>query len=126
MTKPKKWRPKFRRRRTPWGRKRKPNLRYMHEWERHVLLRDIRMMVDERDDATDLRFSAHDIVSKYPDAYHSAKRVMEALERMKDSGDVMRDGAKLQARWGHLSIRTQAYQLNGTREEVAGGQRRIA
>lgn len=113
--------PKRRRKSKAWswfklkslGKRRHPNPEYMREWEREVVLRDIRALRLEV-------FSARNLFIARPGAYHSPKRVSEVLESLCMTGHLARTGTAPARRvWGRMFRAERAYRVIAIPEELA-------
>jgi hypothetical protein len=89
------------RRRSPWGRLRRPDLTYMHAWEREVILRDIRSLAEKGV----AKVSADTLVDQFPGAYRRPK-LKRALERLRRERVLEADGT---TGWGRRQM--TAYRL---------------
>lgn len=105
---------KPRRRRRPTflqrlGKKRKANPVWMHEYERELILRDIRKVGG--------RVSADTLDREYPDRYNR-RWLTDALERMAQQGDLERNGTS-SWQWTRRGAKAaRAYKLNPAREDA--------
>lgn len=87
-------------------------MEHAHEWERALILRDIRRLDGAR--VTVLK-----LMDAYPGAYNQ-KHLSKALDRMVFQGDLKIDGSVREAkRWGGWGRPKRAYVLNPSREEMA-------
>jgi hypothetical protein len=71
----------FRGRRLPW-RKIKPNRRHLEEYEERIILRDLLLLLGDRDHA---RLGAVDLMRAHPDRY-DRQLLIRALTRMYKKG----------------------------------------